>query len=209
LFHFSDWVYEQPDPEKQNKVLELLECVRKWTVKEAEEENAGRQVLDRGHAKDQNTLFVSFRVRERYANHYTPAPYLDGNRNNVLKTSASTSDLQGRERYVVPTKYKKKEQQQQQQHQQRHQLRLREEEEQRERIRRLERGLGDSPSSSSSFGSSSSSGGIDEEVQKGSGVALSSGSSGSTSEGELSGGSGQDGASRAKPSKSYSKFPPR
>ena len=29
---FRDWVYEQADPEKQNKVFELLESVRRWTL---------------------------------------------------------------------------------------------------------------------------------------------------------------------------------
>jgi hypothetical protein len=29
---FRDWVYEQSDPEKQNKVFELLESVRRWTL---------------------------------------------------------------------------------------------------------------------------------------------------------------------------------
>lgn len=30
--NFRDWVYEQADPEKQNKVFELLESVRRWTL---------------------------------------------------------------------------------------------------------------------------------------------------------------------------------
>ena len=32
LSYSRDWVYEQADPEKQNKVFELLESVRRWTL---------------------------------------------------------------------------------------------------------------------------------------------------------------------------------
>ena len=32
LSYSRDWVYEQSDPEKQNKVFELLESVRRWTL---------------------------------------------------------------------------------------------------------------------------------------------------------------------------------
>ena len=32
MYCYRDWVYEQADPEKQNKVFELLESVRRWTL---------------------------------------------------------------------------------------------------------------------------------------------------------------------------------
>ncbi|TRY70263.1 hypothetical protein TCAL_16396 [Tigriopus californicus] len=72
-----DWVYEQTDPEKQNKVLELIESVRRWTL---QSENKS-ELIYRPSSRPQNQ-----RAREKHLNQN------NNNNNNVLKRNASMPD---------------------------------------------------------------------------------------------------------------------